>query len=203
MEELGIKLKEEREKAGLSQSGLARISGVSRTYIIQIEKGRKGKNISPTKIIQLANALQISARPFLESIGLKCEHDFPEINKLSHPTKVPIYKEFPFHAGAPVRPVDHFYRVWPGDKAPKNIEGYIVRGTCLEPDIKEGDVIIVDRDGAIDNGDIVACRMGDELHVGRLRKIAGELYLENGTGRYQFTECVVAAPVIEINRRIK
>jgi transcriptional regulator with XRE-family HTH domain len=200
---LGEILRKNRKAAKLSQSRLAQLSGVSRAYIILIESGKRGEHISAKILIQLASALGTSPKPFLESIGLKYEEpNFPESARLPVPDRHPIYKDFPFHAGSPVRPVDYYYRTWPG-KAPKNIEGYIVHGTCLEPDVKEGDVIIVDRDGAIDNGDLIACLMGEELHLGRIRKIAGELWLENNVGRHPFKECFVAAPVIEINRRVK
>jgi transcriptional regulator with XRE-family HTH domain len=68
-------LKEERTKQHLSQNKLAKLSGVSRSYIDLIEKGKRGKNISPTKLIQLANALNISPRVFLEAVGLKYDED--------------------------------------------------------------------------------------------------------------------------------
>lgn len=203
IDDLGKYFREEREKADLTQQELADKAHISRTSIILIEQGKRGKNITANTLIKLSNALKLNPQPVLEAMGLKYTiHDLPESSRLPSPDRIPIYKDFPFHAGSPARPTDYFYRTWPG-KAPKNIEGYPVRGTCLEPDIKEGDVIIVDREGSIDNGDIVACLINDELHIGRLRKIADELWLENNQGRFKFQECTVAAPVIEINRRIK
>jgi len=43
----------------------------------------------------------------------------------------------------------------------------------------------------------------NELHPGYLRKITDDLYLENGDGRIKQDECLVAAPVIEVIRRLK
>ncbi|MDD5701041.1 MAG: helix-turn-helix domain-containing protein [Dehalococcoidales bacterium] len=201
VKELGQIIKAERQRQNLKLVELQDLSGVSRQTISSMEKGKRGQEAGADTIIRIANALKISPTPMLEALGA----EYTEIsykNKLPIPDKYPIYKDFPFHAGLPVRPVDYYYRTFPG-KATKNIEGYIVHGTCLEPDIKESDVIIVDRDGAIDNGDIVACRMETGLCLGRLRKISDELYLETNEGRVPLKDCIVAAPVIEINRRIK
>ena len=85
----------------------------------------------------------------------------------------------------------------------KNIQAYIVHGDCLEPKINDGDVIIVDREGAIDNGDIVACLLDNEFHVLRVRKVAGDLWLENNHGKFKFEQCHDAAPMIECIRRLK
>lgn len=57
----------------------------------------------------------------------------------------------------------------------KNVEAYIVHGNCLEHRISDGDVITVDRDGVIDNGDIVASLLDDQFHVLRVGKVANEL----------------------------
>ncbi|MFA4917133.1 MAG: S24 family peptidase, partial [Syntrophales bacterium] len=65
------------------------------------------------------------------------------------------------------------------------------------------DIIIVDREGQIDNGDIVACLIDGELHLARLRKVADELWLENNNRKYRFQECQVAATVIEVIKRLK
>jgi SOS-response transcriptional repressor LexA len=73
----------------------------------------------------------------------------------------------------------------------------------FSPLIEDKDIIIVDREASIDAGDIVACLFQGELHLGRLKKIAGELYLENNLGRIKLQDCQVAAPVIEITRRLK
>jgi len=72
-----------------------------------------------------------------------------------------------------------------------------------EPIIKDNDIIIVDREGIIDNGDIVATLTAGQLYLGYLRKIVDEVYVENNEGRIKFDECQIAAPVIEIIRRLK
>ncbi|MBY9021812.1 MAG: hypothetical protein KGD67_12210, partial [Candidatus Lokiarchaeota archaeon] len=80
--------------------------------------------------------------------------------KLATPQSIPVYpwEAFPFHAGLGYEPTEYIYRARP-KMASKNIEAYIVHGKCLEPKVTDGDIIIVDREGTIDNGDIVACLM--------------------------------------------
>lgn len=199
-ENWGLVIKRLREEHHITQGELAKSAGVSRSTISLIEIGKR-KSPREEQIEYLAKGLFIKTGE-LRRI-LYPDTDFPEHNKLPHPDQIPIYTEFPFHAGSVKRPVEYAYRTWPGGKAPKNIEGYIVHGECLEPTIQDGDTIIVDREGVIEIGDIIACSIEGELHLGRLRKIADELWLENGHGRLKFQECQVAAPVIEINRRIK
>ena len=122
--------------------------------------------------------------------------------RITMPATIPIYEDYPFHAGGPVEPVDYIAMVKRRAMVMK-LEAYITHGTCLEPEIKEGDIIVVDREGQIDVGNIVACLFQDMLHLGRLRKIADELYLENNKGRIKLDDVRLAAPVVEVRRRLR
>ena len=55
---LGVKLRQLRNERDLSLSELAEKSGMSVSYLSEIEKGKKYP--TPDKIIQLANAMSIS-----------------------------------------------------------------------------------------------------------------------------------------------
>jgi len=204
MEEVGALIKRLREEKGMSQRQLATLSRVDRGYINQLEAGKEG-SISLRTARKLAIALGKPPEVFLQN-GNSSHTETPEEIldrlKLATPVSIPIYTDYPFHAGDPVEPIDFVYRARP-KLANKNIEGYVVHGKCLEPHINNGDVIIVDRDGEINNGDIVACLLDNELHLARLRKIADELWLENKNSRRKFEECQMAAPVIECIRRLK
>lgn len=65
-ETIGAKLKRLRERRGISKSRLARLSGVSRRYIIQIEKGEV-QSITLDKARALAEGLGVSPEIFLSS----------------------------------------------------------------------------------------------------------------------------------------
>jgi transcriptional regulator with XRE-family HTH domain len=56
--ELGIRVRQLRDEAGLSQERLAELAEMHRTYISSIERGQQ--NISLTILIRLATALEVS-----------------------------------------------------------------------------------------------------------------------------------------------
>lgn len=211
--ELGQKIKSLRVERGWTQNELAKRTSLDRGYLAYIESGRVGKPSADT-FLKLARAFNIRPEELYQAAGYikddrrdyqprqETSEEILERLRLAHPVSIPIYPEYPFHAGEPVEPVDYVYRTRPRGSRTA-IEGYIVHGKCLEPIIQGEDVIIVDREAEIDAGNIVACLAQGGLYLGRLRKIADELYLENNEGRIKFAECQVAAPVIEVIRRLK
>lgn len=193
----------------MTQAELARRSGLSRGHIARIETGGY-KGTQQLTFECLAKGLGLSLNELSSKVRgttiLETRKETPEEIldrlKLIQPVSIPVYTDFPFHAGEPVEAVEYMYRA--RTRATRmTIEAYIVHGKCLEPIIRNQDIIIVDREAAMDNGDIVAALVSGELHIGHLRKIADELYLENNDGRIKFDECQVAAPVIEVVRRLK
>ena len=204
-EPTGPLLKRLIEQKGLSQRKLAILSGVDRGYINSLISGRSG-SITLRIARQLASALNESPEIFLKSIESinhqETSEEILERLKVSISSTVPIFGEFPVYAGGPMEPIDHVCVV--RDRAKdRNLEGYIVRGDCLEPYIHDNDIIIVDRDARPDDGDIVACLVGDGVEVGRLRKIDHGLWMENNNGRFELEEGQVRAVVVELRRRLK
>lgn len=61
----GQRIKELRNQIGLSQEALANKAEIDRTYITDVENGRR--NISIQNIEKLAEALQISLKDFFDS----------------------------------------------------------------------------------------------------------------------------------------
>lgn len=203
-ETVGELLKRLLSQKGMSQRKLANLSGVDRGYINSLVKGRRG-SITLRIARKLASALDESPEIFLRSTTYQpkeSHEDLLERYRITMPASVPIYEELALHAGEPVEPLD--YVPVPREQARgKRLEAYIARGHCLEPEVKDGNIIIIDRDGEIDTGDIVACLVQGELRLARLRKIADELYLENNERRIKLEEAQVAAPVIEVRRKLK
>lgn len=62
----GLKLKQTRNEKGLSLFGLAKLTGLSKSYLNEIEKGKKYPK--PDKIVSLAKALEI---PYDELVSMK------------------------------------------------------------------------------------------------------------------------------------
>jgi transcriptional regulator with XRE-family HTH domain len=209
---IGQKIKELRSERGWTQNELAQKSGVDRGALASIETG-KAKHPKTANLLKLARAFNIRPEELYQAAGYIQDagtvYQRPETPEellqrfnIALPSSVPIYEEFPFHAGEPVEPVEYLPIV--KDRTRKrNLEGYIVRGECLTPEIQDKDIIIIDRDAEIQIGDIVACMVNSVIHLARLRRIGGELFLENNTHRMRLEEATIAAPVIEVRRRLK
>ena len=194
---------------------LAKRTGLGRGYISNLEGAKVVHNPSADAFLKLARAFNIKPEELYQAAGyIKETKDiYPRTEtpeeildrlKLATPQSIPVYpwEAFPFHAGDGIEPIEYVYRARPKSTS-KNIEAYIVHGNCLEPKINDGDVIIIDREGVIDNGDVVACVLDSQFHILRIRKVAGELWLEDNHGKFKFEECQDAAPVIEYIRRLK
>ena len=212
---LAQKVRELRAERDWTQNEVAKRSGLDRGYIANLEGSKSIQRPSADAFLKLARAFNIRPEELYQAAGyikeVKGTTPRPETHeeildrlKLATPVSIPVYpwEAFPFHAGTGIEPTEYIYRARP-KLTSKNIEAYIVHGKCLEPKVTDGDIIIVDREGAIDNGDIVACLMDGQLHVLRVHKIVDELWLENNCGKFKFEECRDAAPVIEVIKRLK
>jgi transcriptional regulator with XRE-family HTH domain len=61
----GLRVKELRLEKGLSQEKLANIAGVDRTYMTQVENGKR--NLTIIKIKQICKGLDVSLSDFFNS----------------------------------------------------------------------------------------------------------------------------------------
>jgi transcriptional regulator with XRE-family HTH domain len=68
---LGLKIRELREKSGLTQEELAFISNLHRTYIGMIERAEK--NITITTLFKISNALGVSIKEIMQDFDDKPE----------------------------------------------------------------------------------------------------------------------------------
>lgn len=62
---VGLRIKELRNKIGISQEALANKAEIDRTYITDVENGRR--NISIENLSKLINALEIPFKDFFDS----------------------------------------------------------------------------------------------------------------------------------------
>lgn len=212
---LAEKLKELRIQRGWTQLEVAKRSGLDRRYISYLEQTKNTGRPSADAFLKLAHAFNVKPDVFYEAAGyisqskiiaprMETHEEILDRLRLATPQSIPVYpwEYFPVHAGEGVEPSDYIYRARP-KMASNNIEAYIVHGKCMEPEINDGDTIIVDRDGIIDHGDIVACIINNEFHILKVHKVAGEIWLENNQRKAKFENVQAAAPVIECIRRLK
>lgn len=191
------------EENGLLQEELASRSGLTREHISLIVTG-KIKEPKDDNVTALATGFKMDrAELWKKILNITDKPDLPsgspEIwDKFASPTplKVSVYPDYArVHAGEAVDAIDYIYIDRP-EKAPFNIKSYRINGDCLEPELHDGEYVIVDHDSAIDNGDKVVCLMENQLHVAKLKIIGKEYWLQNRYGTYKMTECQGIAKVI-------
>jgi len=66
--QVGIAIRARREKLGWSQEQLGFVANIHRTYVGEIERGKKA--ITVDKLVQVAKALNCSASAILRDCGL-------------------------------------------------------------------------------------------------------------------------------------
>ncbi len=203
----GIKIRHLREERGLTQEELAAASDVARSHITRMELGTY-KSITDEMMRKLAKGLSMTIPELSHAIygGAGPRGGNPVWVPLGRGQvevyRLPVHSDYPFHAGNSVDPGEYVYQEMPLG-AESHIEAYKVKGTCLAPKINDGDTIIVDRDRAVDNGDIIACMIDGELHLAQLKKFDTELWLETNDGKRKLEECGASAVVIGVVRRLK
>lgn len=206
METFKEKIKRLRISKGWTQGQLAIRSGLPRTTIASLEN-RGASRPSAETLDSLASAFGVTVRELLDKPNKKTTpaespDDILERYRLAAPVSIPVYDHFVVRAGPAVEPpVEYVYKAR-AQAAPGNIEGYNVHGNCMEPEIPDGSVVIVDRDRPPQVGNIILCLINDEVIIGRIIDKDGELYLHNGHGDHRLDDCQAYAVVIEVNKRL-
>jgi transcriptional regulator with XRE-family HTH domain len=203
----GLVIKQLRESKGMTQQELADKSSVERSHLSRMEGGEY-QSVKQETLARLAKGLEMPIAELSQEIygrpaGTTHKPSREPLGKHQlNVYQIPVYTQFPFHAGDDgVEPCEHVYRELP-KKAKDHIEGYVVRGTCLIPIVNDGDIIIVDSESPVENGDIVACMIDGTLHIARLKRYDNELWLENNGSKRKLQDCGTTAKVIEVVRRL-
>ena len=189
-----------REKAGLNKSELARKAGLEPSHVSRLENGDY-KAPSIDTINKLARALGVAPNQLysgnLPPVRPETPEELLEKLRTASPITVPVFADILVHAGEPLEfPVDFVY-LPPSRKAREGLEGYHVKGTCLEPLIHDGDIVIVDHNAEINVGDIALCCANYEVHIGKVTKVDGICYVKNSTGQYKVEDSALSAKVIQ------
>ncbi|HUW44290.1 MAG TPA: LexA family transcriptional regulator [Dehalococcoidia bacterium] len=145
---LAARLKAFREAKGLTKYRLAKISGVSETYIYRIERGLI-KNPRRDTLLKLAQGLGIT---LAELVGETAPSDTWQLVEQSLKAFVPVYAEI--DKGAGMGPVDYVASTR-SKIPPDSLRAYRIVGLSFEPDIHSGDTIFVDTSRAPKIGNLV------------------------------------------------
>lgn len=211
-ERLGEKIKRLREARGWSQQMLAANSGLSRSHIASIE-ARKNTHPRADYLMKLAQVFDIPLRELYESVGyvsalkidkhVETHEEILERLKRAQPVSVPVYSKLRIRTGAAYEsPVEHVY-LERSRAARRNLEAYVVGGLCLAPEVRPGDIAVVDRDLAPQPGDIILCLADGDPVSGRLKGRGSQVYLAGGKTRLRLADFQAPAVVIEVIRRLK
>lgn len=206
---LGRKVRELRITREWTQRELSRRSGVDRGYLASIETG-KVINPSADIFLKLARAFNIPPEELYQAAGYikdaKAAYQYKEsprdtLDRLRLTLKpIPFYEDFELGAGRLREPADYVY---PLSDITSNMEAYRVRGNSLEPEIKDKDIVVLDREAKVDNGDIIAVFIDGNIGVAKVKKVADEIWLENNKGKLSTEDCQILGVVIEIIRKRK
>lgn len=172
LQNLGARLTALREARGLTKYRMAKLSGVSQTYIYRIEKGEI-ENPRHDTLQKLAAGLNIA---LAQLIGDTAPIDTWQLVEQSLKAYIPVYSGI-YEVG--MEPID--YVVCTRAKVPPDtLRGYRIAGLSLKPEIREGDTIIVDTVLSPSDGDLVVVL--EEKPKGGSRMVALKRFSEDGDG---------------------
>ena len=162
------RLKDIRQKAGMTQKELAERSGISYSYVTKLESGEAKNPTTET----------LSALSCILNAPLSAIFDFGEATNSSIKekaqkilTKLPLY-DTPVSAGTGVWLVEgHEYAYENFEDAPKGADFALrVRGDSMEPVYSHGDIVFVRANIIVESGQIgVFCLNGE----GYLKQLQG------------------------------
>jgi transcriptional regulator with XRE-family HTH domain len=195
-ESLAARLKAFREAKGLTKYRLAKISGVSETYLYRIERGLI-ENPRRDTLQRLAQGLSIT---LAQLVGDTAPSETWQLVEQSLKAYIPVYAGI-YEVG--MNPVDYVVctRV---EVPPKTVRGYRIQGLCLGPDIQEGDTLIVDSALVPANSDLLLIVASGQPAIGRYHKDEdGTKWLQNNEGRYAWDSVSICGVITEYVRKLR
>ena len=196
--DVGEAIRSARVKRVLSQRELAKLAGVAPSFISRIEGG-KYKFTSQESLDKIARALKITSETLYDAALSKkphAQHVRPqEISDMikdmqamqTNFYEVPIVAEL--HMPGEILEYIYIPRTGP---AKVNYVGVKAKGYCLEPDIQDGDTLIIDKDAEPEPGKTILCYHNGHEHP-QLIKLKKPAQLEG---------CEIYGIVVGIFRRM-
>lgn len=192
-----------RERRGLSQKEIAEHLGITPQAYGYYERGERKPGAENLR--KIANLLDISVDYLLGRDRGKPEQS----NHL-----IPLLGAVP--AGTPIEAIEdieEYIDIYPKFVKHGELFALRVQGDSMEPDIRPGDIVIVEKQEYIDNGDVAVVRVnGEDVTVKKVKQVADGLLLMPNNPEYEPTffsaddvanlPVTIIGRVIEIRRRL-
>ena len=196
------RLKNARKAKGYTQAQLAALVSLSRQAYSTYETGRRDPDTQT--IAKIASYLDVSLDYLLDRNGE------PDKNK----NRIPLLGTVP--AGTPteaIEDVEEYIDIYPRFVKHGEFFALRVQGDSMEPDIRHGDIAIIEKQEFIDNGSVAVVRVnGQDTTIKRVKLAANGLMLIPSNPAYdpvffdsdQISNLPVTiiGKVIEIRRRL-
>ena len=186
--EIGERVAKLRIERGLEPGQLAAYADVSPSYISRLESGGY-KRPSGDMLSKIAGALRVSINSILHGEQQPTErpmsmNEMIQRLQVEAPIEIPVVDQL-IHAGEGAIVQDSVYLSQKKGRG-RMLRAALVKGDCMEPDIYEGDTIIVDMDASPKIGCVVVALVnGDDLQVKRLAALRdGKAILECKNPKY-------------------
>ncbi len=194
MKTLGKYLKDKREEKGLSAREVARRAGISDGHVLYIENEQRKPTFDV--LMKIIKALNADVQEFLQETGYLPVNVEPVAMKNTRPVPVVSW----VIAGKWEAVCDNFQ---PGDADDwietevkgKNVFALKIKGDSMEPEFKEGEIVIVNPHVEAKSGDYVVVKNDEEEATFKQLKVYGETtVLHPLNPKY---------PDIELKKRVK
>lgn len=213
---LGQIIKEYREENRLSMDEFAKSSGLSKGYISQLENNRNPKTgLPPTPSIQSIKKAADGMFMTFDELFSKLDDDMkvtvtPEKTKMAKKAiRIPVLGNVA--AGVPIEAIEDVIDYEEISEELAHTGDFFalkIKGDSMEPEIKNGDIVIVKSQESADSGDIVIALVnGDDATCKRLVRYRDGIRLMPINPSYEpmfyTTEEIVEKPVNIIGKVVE
>lgn len=185
MKTIGEKIKEAREKKGLSQAELAdKLGYKSRSSINKIEVG--GRDIPRSQIVKIAKILNVTPAYLMGWEDEKKDEPSAVILPAEKIHMIPVFNSVAagFGAYASSDIIEYIPIYIEHDLDVADTICITVRGQSMYPKIEDGDRIVVRRQDSVDNGRVAVVMIGEEAVVKRVNFDGDRLELTSFNPEY-------------------
>ena len=198
-EHWGFRLKRLRLERGLTAAEFSRRSGLSPSYVTKTEKGagESPRDMTLNKIATAFNLSPTALRNYLFGQPQPVHRETPlellEKIQSSMPLEIPVYARYPFSPGDPALFQLYISRT---DGLSKNLRGYFIKGSSLEPYLRQNEAIVVDHGIPPRNGDELVYTLNAQMQVGIFKKIDDNDYIESRGVTVRFEDALSTGVII-------